>query len=200
MCHAVPSFKFRPWLGAILLAVAGCATPGPAPTAALPDNPAGLVAHGHAALETGDNQRAIGAFTRAAAHGAATPAHRVSAWSNLGVAQSRDGNWGGAAESFQNALALEDEKPGVHFNLGVARRHLGQLKAAEESYLRALELAPDHGEARYNLGILYEIYLNRPNDALAAYHRYLEGDHPHAERVRGWIKAIERQQEKGTSP
>ena len=54
----------------------------------------------------------------------------------------------------------------------------------------------------YNLGILYELYLNEPDQALAAYARYVEGGGPEADKVRGWMEAIRRRGsgQGGTSP
>jgi len=180
--------RLRPcWLAALVL-VAACATSPPmAPSKAGPASPA-------AALERGDLDEARRLLERAATNPATDPASLAPAWARLGVAMARAARWEAAASAFEASLAAVPGQARVHFNLAVANRHLGRHAAARDSYLKAAELAPGDMDIQYNLGILYELYLNQPEQALEAYARYVAGGGPEADRVRPWIDAIERRQ------
>jgi tetratricopeptide (TPR) repeat protein len=56
---------------------------------------------------------------------------------------------------------------------GIYFRERGEFSRAESAYREALRIAPDHSDALFNLGILYELYLNRPAEAVAHYRTYL---------------------------
>ncbi len=93
-------------------------------------------------------------------------------WINLAqvyLAQSREDEAVGALE--QAVLA----NPGnchARTELGVLLRRRGEFETAESHYLACLEYQPDYQAAYLNLGILYDLYLGRLDDALAAYRQY----------------------------
>jgi tetratricopeptide (TPR) repeat protein len=122
------------------------------------------------------------------------PAARAAAWARLGVARGQAERWEDAAAAFESSLALAPDRPRVLFDLGVAYRRLGRYAEARDAYRKAAAVAPGDLDIAYNLGILYELYLNQPDQALAAYTRYVDGQGPEAERVRGWIQAIRRRE------
>ena len=69
-------------------------------------------------------------------------------------------------------------------------RESGDHARAEQAYRRALAAQPQYAPAQLNLGILYDLYLQRPHDAVAAYRSYREaggGDLI----VEAWIREIE---------
>ena len=76
--------------------------------------------------------------------------------------------------------------------LAIAARQEGEFAAAERHYLTCLQHNPDYAVARLNLGILYELYMGRYSEALAAYQDYqlllAEPD----TRVDGWLADLER--------
>jgi len=144
------------------------------------------------ALKAGDPARAETLFRAAADAEGTAPAARAEAKANLGVALAAQGRWKEAAEALEAAQALAPPGPDLHFDLGLAYRHLGRYDDARREYEQAARLAPDDVEIAYNLGILYEVYLNQPDQALAAYRRYVAGGGPEAARVSRWIEAIER--------
>ena len=51
--------------------------------------------------------------------------------------------------------------------LGVLHRQQGQFSEAEQAYLQAIELDPGYALAYYNLAVLYDLYMQRPELALA---------------------------------
>lgn len=178
----------RTWVAvaALVLPLAACASAGP-----------GALGPADRALEAGDLSRAETLY-RSAAGAPGTPAPaRAAAQANLGVALARQGRWAETATALEQAAALDPGGPGaagVLFDLGLAYRHLGRYEDARAAYERALGLTPGDVDIAYNLGILYDLYLNQPGPALAAYRRYVAGGGPEAARVSRWIEAIEQRQ------
>ena len=62
---------------------------------------------------------------------------------------------------------------------------------AEAAYLKAVTAEPQYALAHYNLGVLYELYLQRLDDALRHFERYqaLYGEDPQVEK---WITDLKR--------
>ncbi len=149
---------------------------------------------GDRALAAGDPGQAEALFRSAADAPEAAPATVAAAKAGLGVALARQGRWGEAAEALEAAEAEGSAPAAVLFDLGVAYRHLGRYDDARAAYEKALKAAPGDLETAYNLGILYELYLNQPGPALAAYRRYVAGGGPEAARVSRWIEALESRQ------
>ncbi len=104
-----------------------------------------------------------------------------------------------ASSGGSEAPALTQEKaaapgnaldPDIYYNLGVGALQKGDFAQAEAAFLRVAELSPLDKEACYNLGVLYEKYLNKPQEAIRFYTRYVNlsdtGDRD-VDRVKGWI-------------
>ncbi|HEY5915364.1 MAG TPA: tetratricopeptide repeat protein [Verrucomicrobiae bacterium] len=64
------------------------------------------------------------------------------------------GDAAGAAQTYQQAIALTPNDEDLHFNLGIAYVRLGELTNAEHEYNEALRLLPDYPEVHNNLGNL----------------------------------------------
>jgi Flp pilus assembly protein TadD len=76
--------------------------------------------------------------------------------------------------------------------LGVLSRQAGEFSAAEEHYKRCLSVEPDNETVVLNLGILYELYLGRLPEALAAYRQYQDLSDSEDRKVKGWVMDLER--------
>ncbi|MBI5096686.1 MAG: tetratricopeptide repeat protein [Nitrospirae bacterium] len=63
---------------------------------------------------------------------------------------------------------------GLYNSRGIWRRENGELKKAEEDYLKSIAIRPHFPDAFLNLGILYELYLDRPEEALKNYKEYVQ--------------------------
>ncbi len=112
---------------------------------------------------------------------------------NLGLARLRLGRPQAAVEALESAQedpALARD-PRLLNELGMAYRRLGRFDEAERTYRRAIELAPDYAPAWRNLGILLELYLQRPDEAIPPYRRYIELTGPGTTDVDHWIVDIE---------
>ncbi len=146
----------------------------------------GIQAH-----QSRDYDAAIDLFKKVIANPDADGDLIATAWANLGAAYDADARYADALNALEKARQLAPGKPQIHFNLGRVYTNLGQFENARKSYLKAGKLQPNNSDIPYNLGILYEIYLNQPDQALTAYRQYIEMGGPEASRVKGWITAIE---------
>lgn len=116
--------------------------------------------------------------------------------SDLGVLQARDKQVDAAIASFASAVSANARNAFAWGWLGVLYRERGAYAQAEQAYRKAIEARPDDATAHFNLGILYDVYLHRPNDALAQYREVLRlsGDPTAADRkliVAVWIRQLE---------
>jgi tetratricopeptide (TPR) repeat protein len=160
----------------------------PVPGTAAPPDSAALFAQALAEHESGNSDRAQ-ALWRAVIAAAPTQA---APHTNLGALHRREGRIDDAIREYNAAITLDPRDAWAYHNLGVAHRLRGAWKEAERAYLRAVELRPDQVDSHYNLAVLYELFLNRPVDALAHYRIVQSHGGPDAETVAPWIKALER--------
>lgn len=111
---------------------------------------------------------------------------------NLGILYRTNGRILDAISEYETAVRLDPADAAAYHNLGLAHRARGAWAEAERAYLRALELRPNQVETHYNLGILYDLFLNKPTDALAQYRAVVALGGPAAQVVDPWIRALER--------
>jgi Flp pilus assembly protein TadD len=79
-----------------------------------------------------------------------------------GVYLFQRGRYADAQESFQAALAIQANDPGVLYNLGECRDRLGDPKRAEAYYRDCLSRAPNHLACRHSLVVLLVRQGRRP--------------------------------------
>ena len=117
-------------------------------------HPADAMAHYHLGFAygmTGDHQREIGEYRKAAALG-------LRQWDfdlNFGRALLEGGDPTGAASAFNTAVALAPERPEGHFNLGLAYERSGKLATALDELQTSLRLDPRQPDARNMMGLIY---------------------------------------------
>ena len=131
----------------------------------------------------------------------------ASPWINLGIVYERQGETEPALAAFHKAAAA---KPGdclAHVHAGVLLRKARKFDAAEKEYRQCLDHHPDYAPALIDLGILYEIYMGKWQDALAAYQHFQTLQPVPDKRVAGWIADLSRRIEQtstiaagGTNP
>ena len=99
-----------------------------------------------------------------------------------------------ALETFQKAQKLDDKNPDIPTFMGVIYRRLGKPQEAANAFKKALEIKPDHIMALFNLGIVYGKELNKPQEELKVWKKFLTkaGDTPHADMVRQRVKELEK--------
>lgn len=110
---------------------------------------------------------------------------------NLGIVYARSNRKVEARTAFGRAVALNPANAVAHNWLGVLAREAGDFAPAEQAYRAALAADTGYAAAQLNLAILYDLYLNRPADALAAYRKYEELTGRKDARVAVWIGELE---------
>lgn len=97
-----------------------------------------------------------------------------------------------AERALQQAVQANPVNCAARTELGVLLRRRGEFEAAETHYLACLEHQSDYQAAYLNLGILYDLYLGRLNEALAAYERYQSLAAEPDRQVHVWVVDLQR--------
>jgi len=111
---------------------------------------------------------------------------------NLGIAYHLTGQDEAAVETLNHALQLNPSNPATWHQLAIIYRTQGDFDAALDAYRKALELDPDYALAHRNIGILYDLYLQKPGQALQHYRKYLALEGGKDKTVSRWITDLER--------
>lgn len=111
---------------------------------------------------------------------------------NLAWVKQKLGKHAEVPTHIANGLKLRPEEISAYLVQALSERELGQFPAAETTYLTGLALAADDARLHLNIGILYDLYMQRPKDALGHYKRYQELQKTPDQKVGGWIVALER--------
>ena len=78
-----------------------------------------------------------------------------------------------AQQDYQQALEINSENVNAYIALARVQRVMGDFNLAQNTLERALALWPDFPEAHLNLGILYDLYLNKSQQAQQHMEAYL---------------------------
>lgn len=78
-----------------------------------------------------------------------------TAYTNLGNAYAKKGDYASAVAAYEKALAIRPASALAHMNMGIAQTALRQIPDAVAHLEKAVELAPDSAEAQFNLGKAY---------------------------------------------
>lgn len=113
------------------------------------------------------------------------------AYVNLAIIHANNGEDDAAEGRITDALILDPKHAPTLNQLGMLLRRQGKFSEAEAAYLRALDARPDYAIAHYNLGVLYELYLQRLDQALLHFEQYqsLNGED---KQVGKWITDLKR--------
>ncbi len=110
---------------------------------------------------------------------------------NLAIIHAHNDNDDAAQAAIDAALALNANHPVALNQLGMLLRRNGKFIEAEAAYLKAVTVSPEYALAHYNLGVLYELYMQRLNEALRHFVTYqsIVGED---RRVEKWIVDLQR--------
>ena len=98
-----------------------------------------------------------------------------------------------AAEyNFGEALKANPQNCDALNQLGVIARRAGRFADAEKHYRACIDANPNYANAHLNLAILYELYMGRLGEALAAYNEYQLALPEPDTKVGGWMMDLER--------
>ena len=96
-----------------------------------------------------------------------------------------------AADYYQKALTINDVNVNAWLGLGEAQRRQGEFIAAQNTYAKALQQWSDFPEAHLNLGVLYDLYLNIPQQAQAHYEAYLFLTNKKTHAATDWYQEVQ---------
>jgi len=116
----------------------------------------------------------------------------TGAWANLGLIHMKAGEWEKAQHSLQQAISLNPNHAPAYNYLGVVYRNLGQFRKSEQAYKKAIDIDPGYTIVWLNLGILYDIYLDKPAQALPQYEQYQHLNASADSKVKKWIVELKR--------
>lgn len=104
---------------------------------------------------------------------------RAHAWTNLGIALKKQGDYDAALDAHRRAIALAPDYAVAHNNLGVLLQDRGRFNEAMAAHREAIRLDPKFGTAHSNLGVALKEQGRIP-EAIAAHRRAVaaEPDHP----------------------
>jgi len=111
---------------------------------------------------------------------------------NKGVDAFDRGDFAGAKNYYQQAIAKNSNYYEAYHGLGLALVQLKQYESARKAFEEAIDLNPDYAEAHYGLGIVYPLLGNKTEGA-THFWKYLElkPNAPDIKQVMKWIEALE---------
>lgn len=109
---------------------------------------------------------------------------------NLGIMEQKANRHEAAIGYFKRALQLDATSVLANTNLGMSYRQLGQFKAAEAAYLAAIAADPAYARVHLNLGVLYDMYLQQPQQAIQEYETYQSLQSSPDAKVDKWLKDV----------
>lgn len=109
---------------------------------------------------------------------------------NAGLLYLKANQFDAAVRAFQRALERDANSALANNYLGVSYRNLGKFKEAEAAYLAAIAVDDSYAAAHLNLGVLYDLYLQKPEQALSEYERYQQLLSTPDTKVASWIKEL----------
>jgi tetratricopeptide (TPR) repeat protein len=118
----------------------------------------------------------IAAITFCASGCAATLSEdKVRDYSEDGLYLFQRGKYRDARESFEAALALRPEDPGLLYNIGECHDRLGNAPKAEQCYRQCLQQSPNLAECRHALVVLL-VRSGRQPEAVQVVHAWLASE------------------------
>ncbi|MCU7798441.1 MAG: tetratricopeptide repeat protein [Candidatus Thiodiazotropha sp. (ex Myrtea spinifera)] len=139
-------------------------------------------------LREGDTKQAKRQFSQLAADNPRLAGPQT----NLGIIQLKENDPAAAEQSFRNAIKSNPDSAPAHNQLGLSLRMQGRFQEAEQAYQAALKAEPVYRMAHRNLGILYDLYLEKPKQALEHYRVCQKLADAEDREIKGWILDLER--------
>lgn len=109
---------------------------------------------------------------------------------NLGIIYMKTDRADRAERAFELAIERNPQNPVAYNQLGILLRQEGRFAESEEAYRNAIESDPLYALAYLNRGVLLDLYLQKPEEALTEYERYLELVSEDDEQVNKWIAEL----------
>ena len=111
-------------------------------------------------------------------------------WVRLGVIAEEQGRFLEAIRHYRKAIEVNRNNVNAYMALGLIQRKQGYFSEAFQTYLDALSVWKDFPEAHLNLAILYDLYLNNPEEAQKHYEAYYFLTGEKDEKVHKWLVEV----------
>lgn len=119
---------------------------------------------------------------------------------NEGLMYLKANQFEAAERAFKHAVERDASSAIANNYLGVAQRNLGKFKDAEAAYQAAVTADDNYAAAHLNLGVLYDMYLQQPEQALTQFERYQQLASTPDAKVASWIKELRTRTGAGKKP
>jgi tetratricopeptide (TPR) repeat protein len=111
-------------------------------------------------------------------------------WLKLGVIAEKKEQYGDAIKYYQKAISVNGNNVNAYMALGLLQRRQGYFADAQRTYLEALRVWRDCPEAHLNLAILYDLYVNQPEQAQKHYEAYYFLTGQKDEKAHKWLVEV----------
>ncbi|MGD8617738.1 MAG: tetratricopeptide repeat protein [Gammaproteobacteria bacterium] len=111
-------------------------------------------------------------------------------WLKLGAIAEAQEKYPEAIEHYKRAISVNRNNVNAYIALGLLQRKQGYFSDAFNTYHDALMVWRDFPEAHLNLAILYDLYLNNPEEAQKHYEAYYFLTGENNEKVQKWLVEV----------
>ena len=111
-------------------------------------------------------------------------------WLKLGAIAEAQEKFPEAIEHYKRAISVNRNNVNAYIALGLLQRKQGYFSDAYNTYHDALMVWRDFPEAHLNLAILYDLYLNNPEEAQKHYEAYYFLTGEKSEKVQKWLVEV----------
>ena len=111
-------------------------------------------------------------------------------WVKLGAIAENNEKYDEAIEYYKKAISVNKNNVNAYIVLALLQRRQGYFSDAHNTYLDALGVWRDFPEAHLNLAILYDLYLNRAEEAQKHYEAYYFLGGEKDEKVHKWLVEV----------
>ena len=111
-------------------------------------------------------------------------------WLKLGAIAEAQEKYPEASEHYKRAISVNENNVNAYIALGLLQRKQGYFSDAFNTYHDALLVWRDFPEAHLNLAILYDLYLNNPEEAQKHYEAYYFLTGEKNEEVQKWLVEV----------
>ena len=120
-------------------------------------------------------------------------------WVKLARLAEIEKSYSKALEHLSKATNVNANNVNAWLALGLLQRQQGMFTQAQNSYVSALKIWKDFPEAQLNLAIVYDLYLNQPENAQQHFEAYLFLTHYKDKKARKWLAEVKRRTKIKTS-
>jgi tetratricopeptide (TPR) repeat protein len=111
-------------------------------------------------------------------------------WIKLGAIAEKREKYDEAIRHYKKAISVNRNNVNAYIALGLLQRRQGYFSDAQHTYLDALNVWSDFPEAHLNLAILYDLYVNKPEEAQKHYEAYYFLTREKDEKVHKWLVEV----------